>query len=233
MTRAVFLSGASAPEIFDEVTINRRPGLVMARLDGPTLTQATKSKDVSYAEAGAILAGALHSVHRTPPPPDMPFLRDYIDSHLRRARGILSNRVIAGIFALIGRLSPGDGLCHGDPNPGNVIMTADGPKLIDWTGAMRAPAAFDLASAHVMLTELAPYIADDPKRPPAINAAMQAAYAALVRTSPLALAALVQPYLPVVRALLLLSRAVPAHEARLVQHLEAHFPAKTGREGGA
>lgn len=225
MTRAVFLSGASAPEVFDEVTINGRSGLVIARLDGPTLLQVTKSREVSHAEAGAILAGVLHSVHGTPPPADMPFLRDHIVSGLQRARGILSNRVIAGILALIDRLSPGDGLCHGDPNPGNVIMTADGPKLVDWTGAMRAPAALDLASAHVILTELAPSIADDPKRPPAINAAMQATYAALDRTSHLALAALVKPYLPVVRALLLLGGAMPAQEARLVQRLKADFPA--------
>ena len=225
MTRAVFLAGASAPEVFDEVTISGRSGLIMARFDGPTLMQVTKSKKVSHAEAGAILAGVLHSVHGMPPPPDMPFLRDHIVSGLQRARRILSDHVIAGILALIDRLSPGDGLCHGDPNPGNVIMTADGPKLIDWTGAMRAPAALDLASAHVILTELAPGIADDPKRPPAINAAMQAAYAALVGTSPEALAALVKPYLPLVRALLLLGGAVPAQEARLVQRLKADFPA--------
>lgn len=225
MTRAVFLSGAPAPEVFDEVTINGRSGLVLTRLDGPTLMQVTKSKEVSYTEAGAVLAGVLHSVHATPPPPDMPFLRDYLGSGLQRAHRILSDHVIVGIFALIDRLSPGDGLCHGDPNPGNVIMAADGPKLIDWTGAMRAPAAFDLASAHVILTELAPCIADDPERPRAVNAAMQAAYAALVETSPVGLAASVKPYLPVVRALLLLGGAVPAHEAKLVQDLEAEFPA--------
>ena len=90
---------------------------------------------------------------------------------------------------------------------------------------MRAPAALDLASAHVVLTELAPQIADDPERPRAINAALQAAYADLAGTSPAALAASVEPYLPVVRALVLLGGAVPTQSARLVQRLEADFPA--------
>lgn len=225
MTRAVFAAGAFAPEVFEAVTVEGRPGVVMARLDGPTLMQATKSKAVSYAEAGAILARSLHSVHATTPPPDVPVLRDYMVSTIRRARGSLPNSVAAGVLALIDRLSPRDGLCHGDPNPGNVIMTQDGPKLIDWIAAMRAPAALDLASAQVMLTELAPHIADDPERPRAVNAAMQAAYSGLAGTSGPALAASVEPYLPVVRALALLGGAVPAQSARLLQRLQADFPA--------
>ncbi|UPT62593.1 MAG: hypothetical protein M0D54_19955 [Hyphomonadaceae bacterium JAD_PAG50586_4] len=47
MTRAIFAVGALAPEVFEEVTIEGRSGVVMARLDGPTLMQATKSKAVS------------------------------------------------------------------------------------------------------------------------------------------------------------------------------------------
>lgn len=224
MTRAIFAAGALAPEVFEEVTVEGRTGFVMARLDGPSLMQVIKRKAVSYGEAGAILAGRLHSVHVTPPPPDVPVLRDYMANSLRRARGALSNHVVAGLLALIDRLSPGDGLCHGDPNPGNVIMTTDGPRLIDWITAMRAPAALDLASAHIILTELAPHIADDPERPRAVNAALQAAYAGMAGTSPAALAASVEPYLPVVRALVLFG-AVRAQAARLVQRLEADFPA--------
>jgi hypothetical protein len=187
--------------------------------------QATKIKSVSNAEAGAILADRLYAVHATSLLPEIPLLRDYTMSSLRRASGALSNPVVAGVLALIDRLSPRDGLCHGDPNPGNVIITANGPKLIDWIAALRAPAEFDLASAHVLLTELAPHIADDPARPRAINAAIQTTYAGLAGTSPAALAVAVEAYLPIVRALLLLNGAVPAHRARLMQRLEVDFPA--------
>lgn len=223
ITRAIFAAGALAPEVFEEVTIEGRFGVVMARLDGPTLNQAVKSKAVSFAEAGAIMAGRLHALHAIPPPPEMPILRDYMAHSFKRARDALSQPIADGILALIDRLAPPDGLCHGDPNPGNVIMTPDRPKLIDWIAAMRAPGVFDLASAHVMLTELAPHVADDPERPHAINAALQAAYAELAGTSPAALAASVEPYLPIVRALAVLGGAVPSQSARLKQRLEADF----------
>ena len=78
-------------------------------------------------------------------------------------------------------------------------MTADGPRLIDWGGAVRAPAAFDLACCHVLLSELVPESVDDPERPRAVNAAMQSEYARLAGMSPAALTAAMEPYLPIVR----------------------------------
>ena len=35
--------------------------------------------------------------------------------------------------------------CTGDLHPQNVILTADGPRIIDWEGAARGPAVADVA----------------------------------------------------------------------------------------
>ena len=86
-----------------------------------------------------------------------------MDGSLRRSGGAVPEHIATGILALIERLPPGDGLCHADLHPGNVIMTADGPRLIDWGGAVRAPAALDLAFCHVILSEIAPEVVDDPR----------------------------------------------------------------------
>lgn len=225
VTRAVHAASGLAPEVFDEVTAEDRAGIVMEQLDGPTLIQAVKNDQLSYAQTGAILAGALHAVHAAPPPLGLMRLQEYLEISLQRTREALPDHVAAGLLSLINHLSPGDGLCHGDPNPGNVILTANGAKMIDWIAALRAPPAFDLASAHVMLTELAPHVSDDPERPRAVHAAMHAAYAGLSGVSPDALAASAAPYLPLVRALTVLSGAVPAQRMRLVQQLETDFPA--------
>ncbi len=223
-TRAVQAATDLAPEVFEEIDIEGRSGFVMARLDGLALGDATKSKAVSYAMAGIILAGCLRTVHTTLKPPEIPSLRDYLANSIGRARDALPRAVEAGILALVDRRGEAAGLCHGDPNPGNVIMTTRGPRLIDWISAMRAPAAFDLASAQVILTELAPHFADEPERPLAVNAALQVAYAGLIDMSPAAMAASVRPYLPVVRALVLMGGAVPTQSARLIRSLELDFP---------
>jgi Ser/Thr protein kinase RdoA (MazF antagonist) len=221
MTRAVVAAGGPAPEVLGEVTLEGRFGIVLPRLDGPTLLQHYRSGAITFEQAGAILATLYMSVHKTPPPPHVLLLRDAMESSLRRSDAAVPKHIATGILALIERLSPGDGLCHTDLHPGNVIMTAEGPRLIDWTGTVRAPAALDLASCHILLSELAPEVADDPQRPLAVNAAAQSEYARLTGMSQAALTAAMEPYLPIVRVFLLLGGVVPHLRERLIQRTEA------------
>jgi Ser/Thr protein kinase RdoA (MazF antagonist) len=145
-----------------------------------------------------------------------------MDGSLLLSGGTVPKHIATGILALIERLRPGDGLCHGDLHPDNVIMTADGPRLIDWIGAVRAPAAFDLAISHILLTELAPEVTDDPERPRAVNAAAQSEYARLAGMSQAALTAAIEPYLPIVCLRVLVGPAGSAAlRERLIQRIEA------------
>jgi Phosphotransferase enzyme family len=149
MTQAVFAAGVPAPEVFGEVTLDGPFGIVLGRLDGPTLLQVTRSGAVTFAQAGAILASLGLSVHRMSPPPEAFHLRGWMDTAFRLSGDIVPKHIASGILALIDRLQqPGDGLCHGDIHPENVIMTADGPRLIDWTFSIRAPAALEWVHSH-------------------------------------------------------------------------------------
>ena len=226
MTDAVFAAGAPAPRVFGVVILERRLGIVLERFDGPTLLQLTRTGAVTRGQAGAILADLCRAVHRTPPPPGVLALRGWMDAWLRSAGGTLPAPIAPGILALIERLRPADELCHGDLHPGNVIMTAEGPQLVDWSGAVRAPAAYDLGISHILLTELAPEIADDPERPRAVNAAAQSEYARLAGLSPAALTAAVESYLPIVRVMVVLGNAMPALRERLLQRVDAALRSK-------
>jgi Ser/Thr protein kinase RdoA (MazF antagonist) len=221
MTRAAFAAGAPAPEVLDEVILEGRFGIVLSRLDGPTLLQLSRTGAMTSERVGAILAALAIAVHKTPPPPEVLSLRDYMDAALRLSGGRLPEHIATGVLPLIERLPPGDGLCHADLHGGNVIITAAGPKLIDWTAAVRAPAAYDLGVCHVLLSELAPEIVDDPERPRAVNAAVQSEYARLTGMSPAALAATVEPCLPIVRVSALLGASwTPAQQQWLIQRVE-------------
>jgi aminoglycoside phosphotransferase (APT) family kinase protein len=165
------------------------------------------------------------AVHKTAPP-EVLFLRDRVAGDLRLSDSMLSEPIATGILAWVDRLSPGDGLCHGDVHPGNVIMTSEGPRFIDWIGATRAPAGFDLACCHVINAELAPDTVADPERPRANGAAAQSEYARLAGMSPAALTAAMEPYLPITSVFVLLGPAgSPALRERLIQHVEASLRA--------
>jgi hypothetical protein len=221
MIRAVFAAGAPAPEVFGEVTLEGRFGIVLSRLDGPTLLQLSRTGAVTFEQAGTILAALAISVHKTPPPPDVLLLRDHMDGSLRLNGGMLPKQFATGILTLIERLPPGDGLCHADLHPGNVIMTAGGPRLVDWTGAIRGPVALDLGFSHIVLSELAPELVDNPARPRAVDAAMQSEYARLAGMPLSTLTAAMEPYLPIVRVFVLLGGHLPALRERLIQRVEA------------
>ena len=128
MTHAVFAAGGPAPELLGVVTLEGRFGIVLPRFDGPTLLQLTRTGAMTRGQAGAILADLCLAVHKTPPPPDVLTLHDWMDAWLRATSGRLPEHIATGVRVLIERLSPGGELCHGDLHPGNVIMTAEGPR---------------------------------------------------------------------------------------------------------
>jgi aminoglycoside phosphotransferase (APT) family kinase protein len=225
VTRAVFAAGAPAPEVLDEVTVDGRFGIVLSRLDGPTLLQLSRSGAMTTGQTGETLASLYRSVHRTPPPREVLFLRDWLVA-LQLTGGSVPPPLATGILALIERLRPGDGLCHADFHPGNVIMTAQGPRLVDWTGAVRGPAAFDLACGHIILTEFAAKTVADPQRPLAYDAAAQSAYTQLAGRSLAALTIEMEQYLPIACVIHLLWGAQGDLRERMIQRIEASLRAE-------
>ena len=222
MTRAVFAAGAPAPEVLDEVTLEGRHGIVLRRLDGPTLLQLSRDGAMAPGQVGAVLAALCLAVHRIAAPPEVPRLRERMEADLRHAPDAFPEPVGSGILGLIDRLPPGDGLCHADVHPGNVIMTPEGPRFIDWIGATRSPPGLDLACCHVIHADLTAAMVSDPARPLANDAATQAEYARLAGIAPAALAAATAPYVPIIRAYLLLGPAgSPALRERLRRDVEA------------
>ena len=102
-------------------------------------------------------------------------------------------------------------------------MTADGPRLIDWTFAIRAPAALDHALTHINLTELALDVADNPQRPIAVNAAAQSEYARLSGKPVAALRQAMETWLPIafVRYFLLMGGPTSERWRRMMQRAES------------
>lgn len=221
MTRAAFAAGAPAPEVLGEVTLDGRFGIVLTRFEGPSLADLMFAQSLTPEEVGTVLAAAYRSVHKTTSP-DVVSLRDWINVASRQSRDTFPEDIAGGVLALLDRLPDADGLCHADLHPGNVIMTAEGPRIIDWGCVIRAPAIVDIGRAHVSLSEL---VAEDtdPVLPRSINAAIKSEYARLSGVSLEDLVATMEPYLPVLRALVLLQQrpATPQQRETLIGRIAA------------
>ena len=222
ITRAVFNAGGPAPEVLDEVKVEDRRGIVLPRFDGPTLLQRLQAGDMTLEEAGTVLATLGLFVHRTPSPPEALSIRAYMEASLQLPDVQIPEPIARGVLALIDRLPPDDGLAHCDLHPGNVIMTAQGPRLVDWTGTKRGGAPLDLACCHFLRNELLHESLGDPERQRALDVAVQSEYARLAGIPPATLRVAMEAHLPIVRVFFLLGGIVrPATRERLLQRLEA------------
>src|ERR1700694_5086399 len=65
--RAVLAAGLPVPEVFGEVTLDGRFGIVMERLDGPTLWQLSRTGAVTFEQAGAVVGALVMALYKTPP----------------------------------------------------------------------------------------------------------------------------------------------------------------------
>ncbi|MFD8687745.1 phosphotransferase [Streptomyces sp. NPDC059651] len=77
-------------------------------------------------------------------------------------------RLLAELHTVPARLSPDpeDRILHLDLHPDNVILTADGPVVIDWSNSEEGPPALDRAMSALMLAQ----VAVDPDSPAADGA---------------------------------------------------------------
>lgn len=96
--------------------------LVMDRLVGPTMSDAALKRPWRIGSFGRVLADLQQRLHAIPAPPDVP-----------------------------GVAVPGDALLHRDLHPMNVLMTAAGPVVIDWSNAARGDGAYDVADTWVLM----------------------------------------------------------------------------------
>jgi hypothetical protein len=109
----------------------------------------TLGEDPARAEALAQQLAGLHAALHEHGGAGLPPQREHL---IRRINlGPLPARNKSPVLAAMRGLAEGTVLCHGDFHPGNVIMTATGPRIIDWYDATSGNPAGDFARTCLML----------------------------------------------------------------------------------
>jgi aminoglycoside phosphotransferase (APT) family kinase protein len=122
--------GVPAPEVFDVSGAD----IVMERATGPTMLDTVGSRPWTARSQIRLLARLHDQVHGVPGPDWLPapFGED-------------------GKEGKDGDDGESSRLVHLDLHPQNVILTQGGPVIIDWEGACRGPAAFDVAMTWAII----------------------------------------------------------------------------------
>lgn len=157
-TVAVYRAGLPVPAAYEVVEIDGRQGLVLERIDGPSLLVYVQRRPWALFEAIALLARLHAKIHSCAAPAELPAQRDWLAAGIDAAVN-LSASVRQAARRRLARLPDGDAICHGDFHPENVLLTARGPVIIDWDTATRGHPAGDVACTTrlIRLASLPPW----------------------------------------------------------------------------
>ncbi len=141
--------GVRVPAVREVTTVMGRPGLVMERIEGADLLTLIGRRPWLVFRAARI-AGEVHAqMHEVVAPSALPPLKVVLRQRIEGS-GELAPQLREFALRSLDRLPDGDGLCHGDFHPGNIMMAGEEPVVIDWTSATRGDADADVARRHLM-----------------------------------------------------------------------------------
>ena len=147
--RIVHATGVAAPEVFDIHEIDGRAALVYERVDGQTLLQAWQQQLWRVGWMGRVLADLHVAMHERTVLGLWP-QREHLRRKLNEAAALPDDlREVA--LKTLESLPLGDALCHNDFHPDNIMVTARGAVIIDWTDATQGHPLADVARTWVLI----------------------------------------------------------------------------------
>lgn len=167
LVQAVITAGIRTPAIMEIETIDGRPGLIFERLDGPTMLESLLGRpgtSLHYPALMAKLHADLHQIVGATVPTLHARLRNRLQNPYTEVatspqsaellqpspQSMPSASMVTQVVRLLDALPAGEALCHGDFGPQNILMTEDGPVVIDWVDATQGIPAADVARTVVL-----------------------------------------------------------------------------------
>lgn len=153
---AAWKCGLPVARPYEFLEIDGRPGIVFERIYGETLMerliQPLLDPRLSLNEENfRITARMLSEVHRQKNVRLSSIQRENIISSIHRAE-YLTPVEKESVISILKALPVKQVLCHGDPNPGNILVNRDGGAVfIDWMNASIGNPEADLAEYIIMV----------------------------------------------------------------------------------
>jgi aminoglycoside phosphotransferase (APT) family kinase protein len=142
--------GAPAPSLLGIERIFGRPASVWERVDGPSLWEQVVETPARSADVGRTLADVQLALFELVPPVTLPDQRDRLISKIRWSVANVDT-ALGVAFELLPARTDTPRLCHGDLHPSNVIVSEDGPVIVDWFDASRGDRVADVARSSLTL----------------------------------------------------------------------------------
>lgn len=142
------------PKVIDVVSIMDRQGIIFERCSGITIGEHIRKHPEEQESMAKVIANLQAQIHRcfggglTPTDERMQNKLDFA-SHINCTVKIELKKALS-------KQPKSNSLCHGDFHPENILLTKDGPMIIDWVEATKGPAVADFARTYLLISTSSP-----------------------------------------------------------------------------
>lgn len=147
---AVYAAGIAVPRAFEIVEVDGRIGIVFERLHGISMTRRVAQQPWRLIAAAREFTELHARMHECNAPAELPTQRELIEGWIADGKDLSADDRAAAKSA-IENLPDGNAICHGDFHPENVLLTARGPMIIDWTNGSRGNPIGDVARTACLI----------------------------------------------------------------------------------
>lgn len=149
VARTLRAAGHPVPKMLGATTVDRRPGILMERLDGRDLLATLERSPLRVFTAGSTLAAVHVDIHEHPAPSILPDLVGETRRKITKAQ-LLPAAHRDQVLSLLDRLPQGNAVCHGDFHLGNMLGSWEDVRVIDWGSATRGHYLADVARTELL-----------------------------------------------------------------------------------
>ncbi len=141
--RVMASKGLPAPKMIDALKIGERQGIIYERVDGPSMLKLSNTKPWLLIRLARQLADLHTQIHKQDGA-GFPSLRSSLNAVIQQVENLPPDLKKAAL-GLLEKLPDDKALCHFDFHPGQVLITAKGPVVIDWMTACQGNPLADVA----------------------------------------------------------------------------------------
>ena len=141
--------GLESPFVAGVVEENGRYGIVFDKVIGPNYLEWMKRTPAAWNKLARFFAYEHHEMHMHHLL-ELPSLKDRLRAVISTGEELPSSTRNKALSAL-DRLPEGDHVCHGNFTPQNIIISLDGPVVMDWSAMSRGHYLGDVARSSLLI----------------------------------------------------------------------------------
>lgn len=149
-SRVISSLNLPTPKFIDKVEIDGRIGLIYERVDGISMLKMINTRPWLLFRLGRQLA-ELHTIIHQHQGTGLPPMRPELDAAIQQVASLPISSADK-VLKILQNLPDGNVLCHFDFHPDQVMLTSQGPVILDWATAHQGHPLADVAQTFVVLS---------------------------------------------------------------------------------